>query len=81
MSHMQSMYVPFHLGYGGFMCSKRLQSERPKCGGILVDPGTLRKHAEIGLFVPGLNHTYQLENLKNFVSLDSSISPLSNDVW
>ena len=37
--HMEAMDVPFHMGYGGPICSKRLQSDRPKCKGLLVDPG------------------------------------------
>ena len=39
-------------------CSKELQSDRPKCKGMLADPRAFQTHAEIGLFVPGLTHTY-----------------------
>ena len=28
---MKAMYVPFQLMYGGLICSKGLQSDRPKC--------------------------------------------------
>ena len=28
--HMKAMYVPFQMGYGGLICSKRLQSDRRK---------------------------------------------------
>ena len=27
--HMEAMYVPFHMGYGGLICSKMLQSYNP----------------------------------------------------
>ena len=46
--YMKAMYVLFHLMYGSFVRSKRLQSERPKCGGMMVDPGAFQNHAEIG---------------------------------
>ena len=28
--HMKAMDVPFHMGYGGLICSKALQNDRPK---------------------------------------------------
>ena len=28
--HMKAMHVPFHMGYVEMICSKRLQSDRPK---------------------------------------------------
>ena len=31
MPHMKAMNVSFHMPYGGLICSKRLQSDRPKC--------------------------------------------------
>ena len=46
--HMKAMSGLFHLMYGSFVCSKGLQSERPKCGGMMVDPGAFQNHAEIG---------------------------------
>ena len=55
--HREAMHVSFHMGYGGLICCKRLQGDRPKCKGMLVDPRAFQSHAEIGLFVPGLNHT------------------------
>ena len=30
MPHMKAMYVPFHMAYSGLICSKGLQSDRPK---------------------------------------------------
>ena len=79
--HMEAMVVPFHIGYGGLICSKRLQSDSPKCRRMLVEPGAFQNHAEIGLFVPGFNHTYLIGNFKKFISLDSPRSPLSNEIW
>ena len=38
MSHMRAMDVPFHMGYGGLICSKRLQSDRPKSSASMLDP-------------------------------------------
>ena len=32
------MDVPFHIGYGGLICSKRLQSDRPKYSASMPDP-------------------------------------------
>ena len=29
--HMKAFDVPFHMGYGRLICSKRLQSDRPEC--------------------------------------------------
>ena len=29
--HMKAIDVPFHMGYGRLICSKRLQSDRQKC--------------------------------------------------
>ena len=72
ISQMKDIYVLFHLQYGRFMCSKRLQNERPKCEGMVVDPRAFQDHAEIGLFELGLNYTYLLENFKIFVSTDRS---------
>ena len=46
--HMEAMDVPFHMGYGGPVCSKRLQSDRPKCKGLLVDPGAFQTHVKLG---------------------------------
>ena len=31
MPHMRAMNVLFHMLYGGLICCKRLQSDRPKC--------------------------------------------------
>ena len=31
MPHMKAMDVPFHTMYGSLICSKGLQSDRPKC--------------------------------------------------
>ena len=28
--HMKAKDVPFHMGYGGLICSKALQNDRPK---------------------------------------------------
>ena len=36
--HIKAMDVPFHMGYGGLICSKALQSDRPKWGGMYADP-------------------------------------------
>ena len=69
---MKGIDVLFHMGYGRFMCSKRLQNEKPKCEGMVVDPRAYQDHAEIGLFELGLNNTYLLENFKFFVSTDRS---------
>ena len=78
---MKAMEVPFCQGYGSPLCSNRLQSDRPKRKGLLFDPRAFQSHAEIGLFGPGLNHAYPSENFKIFVSLDSSKSTLSNEIW
>ena len=69
---MKDMDILFHMQYGRVLCSKRLQNERPKCEGIVVDPRAFQDHAEIGLFELGLNNTYLLENFKFFVSTDRS---------
>ena len=61
MPHMKAMKVLFHLLYGSLFCSKGLQSDRPECLRMVGEAGTLNEHAEIGLFVPSLNHTYLLE--------------------
>ena len=36
--HIEAKYLPFHMGYGGLICSKRLQSDRPKWRGMPADP-------------------------------------------
>ena len=46
--HIEAMYVPFHMGYGVPICSKQLQSDRPKCKGLLVDPGAIQTHVKLG---------------------------------
>ena len=50
---MEAMDVPFHMGYGGPVCSKRLQSDRPKCKRLLADPGEYQnmiiKYLSVGL--------------------------------
>ena len=80
MPHMEARDVPFHLPYGSLICTKRLHSDRPKCGGMLANPRAFQNHAEIGSFVPGFNHTYLIGNFKIFISLDSPRSPLSNEI-
>ena len=62
MPHMKAMNVLFHLLYGSLFCSKGLQSDRSECLRMLGEAGTLNEHAEVGLFVPSLNHTYQYAN-------------------
>ena len=51
--HMEAMDVSFHMGYGGPVCSKRLQSDRPKCKRLLADPGEYQnmiiKYLSVGL--------------------------------
>ena len=37
--HMEAKDVPFHMGYGGLICSKGLLSDRPKCLRLLVEAG------------------------------------------
>ena len=36
--HMKAKDVPFHMGYGGLICSKALLSDEPKWGGRYADP-------------------------------------------
>ena len=36
--HIKAMDVPFHMGYGGLICSKALLSDRPKWGVMHADP-------------------------------------------
>ena len=36
--HMKVYYPFFHMRYGGLICSKGLQSDRPKCRGMPADP-------------------------------------------
>ena len=43
MLHIKATNVPFHLLHGSLICSKRLQSNRQKCGGILAEPGPPQK--------------------------------------
>ena len=43
MPHMEAMAIPFHLGYGRMICSKRLQSDRPKSWSMLVEAGALQR--------------------------------------
>ena len=43
MLHIKAKNVPFHSLHGSLICSKRLQSNRQKCGGILADPGPPQK--------------------------------------
>ena len=81
MPQMKAMNVLYNFLYGGFMCSMRLHSDRQKCEEKSVDPRAFQNHAEIGLFVSGINHTYLLRNLKFFLFKDSSLCPLSNEIW
>ena len=37
--HMEAKDLSFHMGCSSLMCSKRLQSDRPKCRGMLVEMG------------------------------------------
>ena len=48
LPHMKAMYVPFHLVYGSLISFKGLQSDRPKCKGLLVDPGAFQTHVKLG---------------------------------
>ena len=52
MPHIEAIDVPFHMGYGGPITSKRLQSDRPKCEGPLVDPGAFQTHVKLGYLYP-----------------------------
>ena len=51
--HMEAMDAPFHMGYGGPVCSKRLLNDRPKCKRLLADPGEYQnmiiKYLSVGL--------------------------------
>ena len=38
LPHMKAMHVPFHLVYGSLISFKGLQSDRPKCRGMSVNP-------------------------------------------
>lgn len=58
MPYIKAMYVPFHMRDGSLIYPKRLQSDGPKCKGVLVDPGTPKRYAKIRFFVPGLNCMY-----------------------
>ena len=78
---MKAGDVPFHLPYGSLICTNRLQSDRSKCRGMLVDPGTPRGNAEIRCFEPDLNDIFLLRKLKFLISLDSPRSPPSNEIW
>ena len=61
---MKGFYLLFHMVYGSLICTNKSLSDRPKCKGMLVDPGTPRRYAEIRCFVPGLNYINFLETLK-----------------
>ena len=78
---MKAGDVPFHLPYGSLICTNRLQSDRSKCRGMLVDPGTPRGNAEIRCFEPDLNDIFLLRKLKFLISLDSPRSPPSSEIW
>ena len=64
--HMEAISIPFHMRYGSLICSKRLQSDRPKCWSMLVEAGEPRKHAEIGFLVLGLIPNYLVEKFNFF---------------
>ena len=36
---MEAIAIPFHMRYGSMICSKRLQSDRPKSWWMLVEAG------------------------------------------
>ena len=44
MPYIKAMYVPFHLLYGSLICYHRLQGDRPKCWGLLVEVSRTKKH-------------------------------------
>ena len=69
---MKAIAIPFHMRYGSIICSKRLQSDRPKCRGHLVEAGTTQKY--------GLKIAICLKKFKNFKSADSPDIPLSDEV-
>ena len=48
LSHMEAVYVPFHLVYGSLISFKGLQSDRPKYKGLLVNPGAFQTHVKLG---------------------------------
>ena len=37
MPHLKALYVPFHMAFSGLICSKGLQSDRPKWRGRLAE--------------------------------------------
>ena len=50
--HTNSMDVPFHMHYGGLVCCKGLQNDRPKYSASMVDPGAFqnmtKKYLSVG---------------------------------
>ena len=41
--HMKAIAIPFHMRYGSMICSKGLQSGKPKCWGMLVEAGATQR--------------------------------------
>ena len=79
--HMKGIWVLFQMRYGSLICPKEWLSDRPKWRGMLADPGAFQSHAESGLFLLSLICTRLSEKFKIFVPIDSSRSPLSNEIW
>ena len=72
MPHMKAVDVPCHFLYGGLTCYQRLQSDRPKCSGVLVEVSRTTKYDHI---IP-ISWIMDL----NFISVDSPECPLSDEV-
>ena len=60
LPHKRGMHILFHLGYGSLIYCRRLESDRQKCGGMLVDPSG--QSLKIG--VRQTSHKYHIFNLK-----------------
>ena len=70
---MKARDVPFLMLYGSLICTHRLQSDRPKCRGCLVDPRWTPKYDHkipISWIIPMI-----------LISAGSPESPLSDEVW
>ena len=52
LPHMKAMHVSFYLIYVSMISFKGLQSDRPKCKRLLVDPGAFQTHVKLGYLYP-----------------------------
>ena len=78
---IKAIDLPFQMSYGSLICMKRLQSDRPKCWGMLAEAGPPQKHIKKYLSVGPYSKSLYQQIALNVLFQMRYGSLVNSDIW